>query len=109
MYLKLGSTKKPPLPKFTYILTSDQFTGVTYNNPDSVMKFLDDVYGLKYLNIVIYGRQDAYLYLNNVGVPYLYRGAKTKIPIRELRRNYDFLMDPATGLYKNIKLPKQKH
>ena len=97
------------IAKFTYILTSDQFTGVTYNNPDSVMKFLDDVYGLKYFNIVIYGRQDAYLYLNNVGVPYLYRGAKTKIPIRELRRNYDFLMDPATGLYKNIKLPKQKH
>ena len=97
------------IAKFTYILTSDQFTGITYNNPDSVMKFLDEVYGLKYFNVVIYGRQDAYLYLNNVGVPYLYRGAKTKIPIRELQRNYDFLMDPARGLYKNIKLPKQKH
>ncbi len=97
------------LAKFTYVLMSDTFSGITYNSPDSVIKFLDKVYGITYFNVIIYGRNDAYVYMNNVGVPYLYRGAKTKIPIRELRNNYDFLMDPSRGLYKNISLPKKKH
>lgn len=97
------------LAKFTYVLTSDTFSGITYSNPDSVVKFLDEVYGLTYFNVIIYGRNDAYVYMNNIGVPYLYRGAKTKIPIRELRKNYEFLMDPSRGLYKNISLPKKKH
>ena len=96
------------IAKFTYILTSDTYSGVSYRTPDNVMKFLDTVYGIKYFNVVIYGQTDAYLYLNNFGVPYLYRGARTKIPIRELQHNYDFLMDPTRGLYQNIKLPRKK-
>lgn len=96
------------IAKFTYILTSDTYSGVSYRTPDDVMKFLDTVYGIKYFNVVIYGQTDAYLYLNNFGVPYLYRGARTKIPIRELQHNYDFLMDPTRGLYQNIKLPRKK-
>jgi len=96
------------LVKFTYILTSDTFSGVTYNDPDSVIKFLNKVYGLRYFNIVIYGNQDAYVYLNNTGIAFLYRGIKTKISIRELRNMYDFLMDPSRGLYKNINLPKKR-
>ena len=96
------------IAKFTYILTSDTYSGVSYNSPDEVMKFLDSVYGIKYFNVIIYGQNDAYLYLNNIGTPYLYRGARTKIPIRELQRNYDFLMDPTRGLYQNIKIPRKK-
>lgn len=96
------------IAKFTYILMSDTFSGITYNNPDSVMDFLNKVYGIKYFNVIIYGTSDAYVYMNNIGTPYLYRGAKTKIPIRDLRRNYDFLMDASQGLYKNISLPRKK-
>ena len=95
------------IAKFTYILTSDTYAGISYNTPDSVMNYLDKVYGLKYFNVVIYGKTDAYLYLNNFGVPYLYRGARTKIPIRELENNYEYLMDPSRGLYQNIKLPRK--
>ena len=106
--LTFDGTVAQDLAKFTYVLMADTFSGITYNSPDSVIKFLDDVYGIKYFNVIIYGTNDAYVYMNNVGVPYLYRGAKTKIPIRELRKNYDFLMDPSRGLYKNISLPKKK-
>ncbi len=94
------------LAKYTYILMSDKYSGLTFNDIDSVTEFLNEVYNIRFFNNIIYGKQDAYVYLRPIGVAQLYRGAQSKIRIEQLKRNYEYL----TGdqLFRNIRLPKPK-
>lgn len=97
------------LAYYTYVFMGDTFAGLTRSNVDSVMKFLDDIYGIRYYNVVILGAEDVFLYLNYVGIPALYRGAKTKLRRPDLEYNYRWMTSAIEGLYKNIQLPRKRH
>ena len=96
------------LAYYTYVFMGDTFAGLTRSNVDSVMKFLDEIYGIRYFNIVIMGANDVFLYLNYVGIPALYRGAKTKLRRSDLENNYKWMTDARDGLYKYVQLPRKR-
>ena len=96
------------LAYYTYVFMSDTLAGMQSDNIDMVMKELDSVYGLRYFSNAIVGREKVYFYLRYIGVPQLYRGAKTVLSKADLYNNYKFITDPRNGLYKQLGLRQKK-